>query len=522
MEAPSTPGTLGPYRLLERIGEGGMGVVHLAVAPDGGLVAVKVLRPNVVAGADGRARLAREVSALGRVRGPRIAEVLDADTTTDAPYVVTRYVPGRSLDRVVSDHGPLRGEALLRLAHGLADALAAVHTAGVVHRDVKPGNVVLHDGQPVLIDFGLARGPDEARLTATGLMVGTPSYLAPETVAGAEPTAATDVHGWAATLVFAATGHPPYGEGNVVALLDRIRRGEIQLDGVDARLRPFLEQALRDDPGRRPPMAWLRDRLADRGPVPAPRDDPAATIVTGRPVSATRHDIPVPQPASVPQPQPTSTSQPQPATLPHALPVPDPYGGRPAVPPPRPLTAAAGRLTALGLLGATVTGTALAPYVALSVLGVLLVLARTTDRVQRRSMERRMVRGPRGLDPWLAALAAPWHALVAVVPAGLQFVVVSTVAALAALAVDVATRGTQLPLLAAGLAAGLTAWGGPGSSAVRRGLRIALAGPGQAARAGWVVTCLVVAGAWLLGLWWESYGTSWWPYAGPPRLPSWV
>ncbi len=495
-----------------------MGVVHLAVAPDGGLVAVKALRPNVVAGADGRARLAREVVALGRVRGPRIAEVLDADTTADAPYVVTRYVPGRSLDRVVSDHGPLRGEALLRLAHGLADALAAVHAAGVVHRDVKPGNVVLHDGQPVLIDFGLAHGPDEARLTGTGLMVGTPSYLAPETVAGAEPTAATDVHGWAATLVFAATGHPPYGEGNVVALLDRIRRGETCLDGVDARLRPFLEQALRGDPGQRPPMAWLRDRLAERGPVPAGRDDPAATLVTGRPVPPTRHDIPAPQPPPMPQPLPATLPQ----ALPQALPAPDPYGGRPAVPPPRPLTAAAGRLTALGLLGATVTGTALAPYVALSVLGALLVLARTTDRVQRRSMERRLARGPRGVDPWLSALAAPWHALVAVIPAGLQLIVVSTVAGLAALAVAAATRGTQAPLLAAGLTAGLTAWGGPGSSTVRRGLRIALAATQQAPRGGWVVAGLVVAGAWLLGLWWESYGTSWWPYAGPPGLPGWL
>src|SRR5690606_10285170 len=117
---------LGPYRLVERIGEGGMGVVHLAVSPDGGLVAVKALRPWVVGGEDGRKRFAREVEALRRVRSPRVAEVLDADVSGDPPYVVTRYVRGNPLNKVVADHGPLRGAALNRLASGLAEALASV------------------------------------------------------------------------------------------------------------------------------------------------------------------------------------------------------------------------------------------------------------------------------------------------------------------------------------------------------------------------------------------------------------
>ncbi|HXZ64559.1 MAG TPA: serine/threonine-protein kinase, partial [Streptosporangiaceae bacterium] len=159
---------LGPYRLRELLGQGGMGTVYLADAPDGTPVAVKVLRQGAPGEETARRRLAREVETMRRVRSPFVAEVLDADVTGDSPYIVTRYVAGRTLEDVVAADGRLTGQALAVLATGLAAALAAIHSAGVVHRDLKPGNVMLVDGQPVVIDFGIAQAPDSTRLTMTG------------------------------------------------------------------------------------------------------------------------------------------------------------------------------------------------------------------------------------------------------------------------------------------------------------------------------------------------------------------
>src|SRR5579875_1748773 len=149
------PARLGPYSLAERLGEGGMGVVYRAVGPDGRQVAVKALRQVLASDDSARRRLAREVDTMRRVRSPYVAEVLDADLTSDPPYIVTRYVSGQTLDQVVAESGPLTG-----LASGLAAALEAIHAAGVVHRDLKPGNVMLTGGAPVVIDFGIAQAPD--------------------------------------------------------------------------------------------------------------------------------------------------------------------------------------------------------------------------------------------------------------------------------------------------------------------------------------------------------------------------
>jgi len=169
--------TVGPYRLIGQIGEGGMGVVFLAQAPDDRRVALKVLRPSVIGDGNGRARLAREVTSLRRVRSPRIADVYDADPWGETPYVVMRYVPGPSLREVVDHRGPLTGHALMRFARGLAQALVVVHRADVLHRDVKPSNVLIEEGDPVLIDFGLAQLADDMALTQTGWLLGTPGYL---------------------------------------------------------------------------------------------------------------------------------------------------------------------------------------------------------------------------------------------------------------------------------------------------------------------------------------------------------
>ncbi|HQR27083.1 MAG TPA: serine/threonine-protein kinase, partial [Nocardioides sp.] len=197
--------TVAGYALQTRLGEGGMGVVHLARRPDGRPVALKVIRPHVVGDDEARARLAREVGSLSRIRSPRVAEIVDADPWGPVPYVATRYVPGLSLHDQVRDEGPITGPDLDWFALCLAEALAAVHDCGVLHRDVKPSNVLMEGRSPVLIDFGLARVADDPRLTLTGWLLGTPGYLPPEILHGEDATPASDVHSWAATVAFAGT-----------------------------------------------------------------------------------------------------------------------------------------------------------------------------------------------------------------------------------------------------------------------------------------------------------------------------
>ena len=235
-----------------------MGVVYLARDPEQRSVAVKILRPAVAGDPNARRRLAREVETMRRVRSPFVAEVLDTDVTCETPYIVTRYVPGRTLDEVVTQEGPLSGSGLIRVAAGLADALAAIHAAGVVHRDLKPGNVMLMNGDPVVIDFGIAQALDSTRLTMTGMFMGTPGYLSPEVIEGQNSTSFSDVHAWGATVAFAATGRPPFGTGSYETIFYRIVNGKPDLSGVPA------------------PMAGTGGRRAAPGPGPAARRHPAA------------------------------------------------------------------------------------------------------------------------------------------------------------------------------------------------------------------------------------------------------
>ncbi|WP_460447022.1 serine/threonine-protein kinase, partial [Angustibacter aerolatus] len=252
---------LGPYRLRGLLGEGGMGVVHLGLDQRGRAVAIKVLRAHIAHDPDARARLAREVVTLRRVRHPLVAEVLDADVDGEQPYVVTRFVPGPGLDAVVREGGPLRPDQLVRLGRGLTGALTAIHAAGVVHRDLKPGNVLLLDDDPVVIDFGIAHVADDVRLTSVGLVMGTPGYLSPELVDGDDVGTATDWWGWAATLAYAASGRAPFGRGPMDVVLDRVRRGDSDLTGVDPRLRPVLAAELAVDPAARPAAREVLDAL---------------------------------------------------------------------------------------------------------------------------------------------------------------------------------------------------------------------------------------------------------------------
>ena len=266
---PADPATVGRYRLIQRLGEGGMGIVHLALDPQGRAVALKLLRAHVAADPDARRRMEREVRTLRQVRHPRVAEVLDAELAGPMPYLVTRFVPGKTLDQLVREQGPLGAEHAVRLGRALADALSAIHAAGIVHRDLKPANVMVVDGEPVIIDFGIAHFADESRITVAGLVMGTPGYLSPEVVEGQRVTHATDWWGWGSTVAYAASGRPPFGNGPTEAVLDRVRRGRADLDEVREPLRSVLASALVVDPSRRAApariLAWL-----GAGPAAAP------------------------------------------------------------------------------------------------------------------------------------------------------------------------------------------------------------------------------------------------------------
>ncbi|WP_433497741.1 serine/threonine-protein kinase [Sphaerimonospora sp. CA-214678] len=257
IEAPEAPERIGPYRLLRRLGEGGMGVVHLGLNAEGREVAVKVLHPHVATDLKARDRLTREVETMRRVRSRRVAEVLDADLTGASPYIVTRYAPGRTLEQAVLEDGPLGDAGIVRLARGLCEALVSIHAADVIHRDLKPANVMLVDGEPLVIDFGIAHLVNATRLTQTGMFVGTPGYLAPEIIRDTEITQAADVHALAATVFYAATGQPPFGSGTFESVCYNVLEGKAQLDLAPAWLREWLRLALAKDAEARPAATSL-------------------------------------------------------------------------------------------------------------------------------------------------------------------------------------------------------------------------------------------------------------------------
>jgi Protein kinase domain len=277
MSAHAGDERLGPYCLRTQLGVGGMGVVYLADDAGGRPVAIKVLRQGLTADETARRRLAHEVATMRRVSSPYVAEVVDADLTGNPPYIVTRYVPGETLEDVIAASGPLSGDALASLASGLTAALTAVHAAGVVHRDLKPGNVMLVDGRPVVIDFGIAQAADSTRLTMTGMFMGTPGYLAPEVIEGRPSGPAADIHSWGATVAFAATGRPPFGTGSFEAIFYRIVHGQPDLSGTPTLLVPLVLASLARDPARRPSAADLAGSLAGLNPaglVPGPIGQP--------------------------------------------------------------------------------------------------------------------------------------------------------------------------------------------------------------------------------------------------------
>ncbi|PVD03509.1 bifunctional serine/threonine-protein kinase/ABC transporter substrate-binding protein [Streptomyces sp. CS014] len=272
------PRTVGPYRTLVRLGAGGMGVVYLARSAGGALAAVKVIRAEHAADPGFRARFRREAETAARITGPWVVPVLGADTEAREPWLATAFVPGPSLAQVVAAGGPLPPVTVRALGSRLAEALVAVHEAGLIHRDVKPGNVLLALDGPRLIDFGIARHEGATALTATGAVIGTPGYLAPEQASAGPLGPPCDVFSLGCVLVYAATGRGPFGEGGGAGALFRTVHEEPDLTGIPPGLAPLIAACLAKDPAARPTASRVRDALAGGGEA-AP--DPAGRAVPG-------------------------------------------------------------------------------------------------------------------------------------------------------------------------------------------------------------------------------------------------
>jgi serine/threonine protein kinase len=529
----SLPRKIGPYRVLEKIGEGGMGVVYLARDAANRQVAIKVLGPAVAGDPAARLRLAREVETMRRISSRNVAAVLDADLDGPSPYVVTRFVHGQTLEAAVREHGPLRGGSLLRLASGLAEALAAVHAAGVVHRDLKPGNVMLDNGQygqPVVIDFGIAHIQDSARLTRTGLVMGTPGYLSPEIIEGKEASGASDVHSWGTTVAYAATGRQPYGTGDFQTIFYRVLAGRPELTGVPPELLPLVSAALSTDPLARPTARSLVSLCAASGAngvigrsgaLPPPDGRQPTMADPGRPaLNPIRPDVRPdgalrPQPPARPNvpvrsdaaarpdvaasyrdpgwPEHRSPAQAAPDVIDLLPPVDyarlggqlgqrppgapraaaaQPPPGRPQPPSPPPPVAGYGLISLAA--GVAAVGLSLLLPVAGLVLALgVITLLRAADSAQASLSLRRSVRGPRPSDIVRVVVTAPWtvaRALLKTIVIAPLALVVAGPAAIAA--VVLARAGTLPAALSWGAAAAVALYCvGPGSGAPRRQLR---------------------------------------------------
>ncbi|MFF7141363.1 protein kinase [Streptomyces nodosus] len=260
------PGEVGPYRLLGRLGSGGMGRVYLGRSAGGRTVAVKIVHPHFALDEEFRARFRREVDAARRVGGVWTAPVLDADPDAPVPWVAIGYAAGPSLTAAVTEVGPLPLPSVRALGAGLAEALTAVHGLGLVHRDVKPSNILLTLDGPLLIDFGIARATDgTASLTSTGVSIGSPGYMSPEQILGKGVTGAADVFSLGAVLAYAANGEPPFPGDSSAALLYKVVHEEPELGPLTGELRDLVAECLVKDPAARPAPAEVAGRLAPQG-----------------------------------------------------------------------------------------------------------------------------------------------------------------------------------------------------------------------------------------------------------------
>lgn len=269
----SDPARIGPYVLLGRLGAGGMGRVYLARSEGGRTVAVKVVHPEHVADPQFRARFRREVDAARRVGERYTAPVLNAEPDAESPWIATGYVPGLSLEQVVRGHGPLPAASVLTLADGLLRALKDIHDAGIIHRDLKPSNVMLTVEGPKVIDFGIARAVEmsvDSLLTSTGMVIGSPGFMAPEQIRGESAGPKSDVFTLGCVLTYAATGTLPFGNGvsNQHAVMYHIVEAEPDLEQVrDEELRALITRLLAKTASERPSVEQLLADHGRKGPV---------------------------------------------------------------------------------------------------------------------------------------------------------------------------------------------------------------------------------------------------------------
>ncbi|MDA3647053.1 serine/threonine protein kinase [Saccharopolyspora indica] len=408
---PDDPHEVGSYRLLNRLGRGGMGRVYLGVSRGGRLVAVKVVRPELGDDPDFRRRFAREVTAARAVSGFYTAQVVDADPDADAPWLVTSYIPGPTLHEAVKQEGPLPPSALSTLGAGLAEGLGAVHACEVVHRDLKPSNVILAEDGPRVIDFGIARAVNE---THTAEVFGTPAFMSPEQAKGEPVGAPADVFALGSLLVFAATGRGPFSGGESQAILYRVVHEAPDLSGLDqlpGELARIISTCLVKDPDDRPTAKQLLNSLADltgdrtrwlpaevvsmiderrTATIAATKIDPLAgqalapapAPVVSRPPGTLPGPVPPPtlstppQPATPPPPHPPHTLPPVTPSSPHAFPpaaasgphaLHPPTGPFPAPPPPH-VTPAKTTPIWLVVLGSVLGGATLVALIVIVVL----------------------------------------------------------------------------------------------------------------------------------------------------------
>ncbi|MFJ6657721.1 PQQ-binding-like beta-propeller repeat protein [Streptomyces sp. NPDC091377] len=339
------PRRIGPFEVLGRLGAGGMGLVYLARSASGRRVAIKTVRTELAEDQLFRVRFTREVEAARAVSGFYTAAVVDADPRAAVPWLATAYVPAPSLEEIINECGPLPAQAVRWLAAGVAEALQSIHGAGLVHRDLKPSNVLVVEDGPRVIDFGIASGVSNTRLTMTNVAVGTPAYMSPEQAKDSRSvTGASDVFSLGSTLVFAATGHPPFHGANPVETVFMLLREGPDLEGLPDELRPLIESCMQMEATARPSPADLQSQLAphlfgsgsdDSGTASAWLPEKSVSLIEsrrgGRPRVKTpshgrsvggRHPVP-PPPAHAPAvpPAPPVTAPPVPA------PAPGPDGG---------------------------------------------------------------------------------------------------------------------------------------------------------------------------------------------------
>ncbi|MFI5689205.1 PQQ-binding-like beta-propeller repeat protein [Streptomyces sp. NPDC051636] len=337
------PRRIGPFEVLGRLGAGGMGLVYLARSASGRRVAIKTVRTELAEDQLFRVRFTREVEAARAVSGFYTAAVVDADPRAAVPWLATAYVPAPSLEEIVNECGPLPAQAVRWLAAGVAEALQSIHGAGLVHRDLKPSNVLVVEDGPRVIDFGIASGVSNTRLTMTNVAVGTPAYMSPEQAKDSRSvTGASDVFSLGSMLVFAATGHPPFHGANPVETVFMLLREGPDLEGLPDELRPLIESCMQMEATARPNPADLQAQLAphlfgsgsdDSGTASAWLPEKAVALIEarrgGRPAAK-------PSPSSGPRsadraavPPPPSYDPPVPVSAPGSAPAPvgAPTGG---------------------------------------------------------------------------------------------------------------------------------------------------------------------------------------------------